>query len=116
MRIMMYNRRSSGMDTPPFYPTERNNNLYARGAVDDKGSLDGSEGAGVADESARSKLPINVKVIFEARKKSAANRLPHMSQGEGEVEADFALVCDTERLRRICRLYASAARIGLHGN
>ena len=25
--------------TPPFEPTERNNNIYARGAVDDKGQL-----------------------------------------------------------------------------
>ena len=25
--------------TPPFEPTERNNNVYARGAVDDKGQL-----------------------------------------------------------------------------
>ena len=26
-------------NTPPFEPTERNNNIYARGAVDDKGQL-----------------------------------------------------------------------------
>ena len=32
------NRWMNGI-TPPFEPTERNNNIYARGAVDDKGQL-----------------------------------------------------------------------------
>src|ERR1700730_7768471 len=52
--------------TPPFEPTERNNNIYARGAVDDKGQLwmeikaleslmKGHDG----------KLPINVKILIE---------------------------------------------------
>src|SRR6202042_1351536 len=52
--------------SPPFEPTERNNNIYARGAVDDKGQLwmeikaiealmKGHDG----------KLPLNVKFIIE---------------------------------------------------
>src|SRR5579884_4126661 len=51
---------------PPFEPAERNGNLYARGAVDDKGQLwmqvkaleSLMQGGG-------GKLPINVKVIIE---------------------------------------------------
>ena len=31
--------RSNEWISPPFEPTERNNNIYARGAVDDKGQL-----------------------------------------------------------------------------
>ena len=52
--------------SPPFEPTERNNNIYARGAVDDKGQLwmevKALESLMQADGG---KLPINVKVIFE---------------------------------------------------
>src|ERR1700757_3410879 len=52
--------------TPPFEPTERNNNIYARGAVDDKGQLwmevQGLEGLFRANNG---KVPINVKFIIE---------------------------------------------------
>src|SRR6202453_4535956 len=52
--------------TPPFDPTERNNNLYARGAVDDKGQLWMEVKALESLMKAHGgKLPINVKVIFE---------------------------------------------------
>ena len=52
--------------TPPFEPTERNNNIYARGAVDDKGQLWMEVKALEAlMKSGNGKLPINVKVIFE---------------------------------------------------
>ena len=52
--------------SPPFEPTERNNNLYARGAVDDKGQLWLEVKALESLLKARNgSLPINVKVIFE---------------------------------------------------
>src|SRR5262245_8165122 len=52
--------------SPPFEPTERNNNLYARGAVDDKGQLWMEIKAIEAlMRGHQGKLPINVKLILE---------------------------------------------------
>ena len=52
--------------SPPFEPTERNNNIYARGAVDDKGQLWMEVKALESLMKAHGgKLPINVKIIFE---------------------------------------------------
>src|SRR5882724_1744814 len=52
--------------TPPFEPTERNQNIYARGAVDDKGQLWMEIKAVEALMRANNgKLPINVKFIIE---------------------------------------------------
>src|ERR1700740_373698 len=52
--------------TPPFEPTERNGNLYARGAVDDKGQMymqiKALESLFHAYDG---KLPINVRIILE---------------------------------------------------
>src|SRR5580693_9258587 len=52
--------------TPPFEPTERDGNIYARGAVDDKGQLwiqmKALESLFATNGG---KLPINVRVIFE---------------------------------------------------
>ena len=49
--------------TPPFEPTERNHNIYARGAVDDKGQLWMQVKALEAlMRASGGKLPINVKV------------------------------------------------------
>src|SRR5580700_7374836 len=52
--------------TPPFEPTERDGNLYARGAVDDKGQMwmhvKALESLMVAGGG---RLPVNVRVIIE---------------------------------------------------
>ena len=52
--------------SPPFEPTERNGNLYARGAVDDKGQMwmhvKALESLMVAGGGT---LPVNVRVIVE---------------------------------------------------
>ena len=52
--------------SPPFEPTERDGNLYARGAVDDKGQMwmhvKALESLMVAGGG---KLPVNVRVIVE---------------------------------------------------
>ena len=47
--------------SPPFEPTERNQNLYARGAVDDKGQLWMQIKALESLLAAGGKLPVNVR-------------------------------------------------------
>src|SRR3954454_17986334 len=51
--------------TPPFEPTERNQNIYARGAVDDKGQMYMHVKAAEALMKSDSKLPLNVRFLIE---------------------------------------------------
>jgi acetylornithine deacetylase/succinyl-diaminopimelate desuccinylase-like protein len=84
--------------TPPFEPTERNQNVYARGAVDDKGQLwmqvKAFESMFKANDG---KLPINVKVIYEGEEEVGGEAIAEYIRKESKkLKADFALVCDTE--------------------
>ena len=96
--------------SPPFEPTERNGNLYARGAVDDKGQMvDAGEGAGVPVGGDDGKLPLNVRVIFEGEEEVggegiAAVRARASERAEGRLCAGLAI---PSCLRRICRRCAS---------
>ena len=51
--------------SPPFEPTVRNGNLYARGATDDKGQMFTHLKAAEAWLKTSGKLPINVKFVIE---------------------------------------------------
>ena len=51
--------------SPPFEPTERNGNIYARGAVDDKGQVWAQVKALESLMTANKGLPLNVRVLFE---------------------------------------------------
>jgi acetylornithine deacetylase/succinyl-diaminopimelate desuccinylase-like protein len=51
--------------SPPFEPTERNGNVYARGAVDDKGQVMTQVKALESLLAANGSLPLNVRVLFE---------------------------------------------------
>src|ERR1700677_4118449 len=51
--------------SPPFEPTERNGNIYARGAVDDKGQVMAQVKALESLLAANGSLPLNVRVLFE---------------------------------------------------
>jgi acetylornithine deacetylase/succinyl-diaminopimelate desuccinylase-like protein len=84
--------------TPPFEPTERNQNIYARGAVDDKGQLWMEVKAFESLFKAHGgKLPINVKVIFEGEEEVGGESIEEYVHTQPEkLKADFALVCDTE--------------------
>ena len=84
--------------TPPFEPTERNNNIYARGAVDDKGQL-WMEVKALESliETGGGQLPINVKVIFEGEEEVGGEAIAdYLRKRKAKLKADFALVCDTE--------------------
>ena len=84
--------------TPPFEPTERNNNVYARGAVDDKGQLWMELKAFESLMKAHGgKLPINVRVILEGEEEVGGETIAEFVKKHGDrLKADFALVCDTE--------------------
>ncbi|HYG99537.1 MAG TPA: dipeptidase [Terriglobales bacterium] len=84
--------------TPPFEPTERNDNIYARGAVDDKGQLWMEVKAFESLFNTHGgKLPINVKVIFEGEEEVGGEAIATYIREHGDrLKADFALVCDTE--------------------
>ncbi|MBA3914556.1 MAG: dipeptidase [Acidobacteriales bacterium] len=84
--------------TPPFEPTERNNNIYARGAVDDKGQL-WMEVKALESlmQGHGGKLPINVKILLEGEEEVGGEAIAEYIRKEGtKLKADFALVCDTE--------------------
>src|ERR1700752_2166387 len=84
--------------TPPFEPTERNNNIYARGAVDDKGQL-WMEVKALESlmQSGGGKLPLNVKIIFEGEEEVGGEAIEeYLRKQKTKLKADFALVCDTE--------------------
>ncbi|HET8668805.1 MAG TPA: dipeptidase [Terriglobales bacterium] len=84
--------------TPPFEPTERNDNIYARGAVDDKGQLWMEVKAFESlFKSHNGKLPINVKIIFEGEEEVGGEAIAKYIREHGDrLKSDFALVCDTE--------------------
>jgi acetylornithine deacetylase/succinyl-diaminopimelate desuccinylase-like protein len=83
--------------TPPFEPTERNNNIYARGAVDDKGQLWMQVKALEALMQADGKLPINVKILFEGEEEVGGESVAeYVRKQKTKLKADFALVSDTE--------------------
>ncbi len=84
--------------SPPFEPTERNDNIYARGAVDDKGQLWMEIKAIEALMKGHGgKLPINVKFIIEGEEEVGGESIAaYVRKEKVKLKADFALVCDTE--------------------
>ena len=84
--------------SPPFEPTERNGNLYARGAVDDKGQMYMHVKALESLlQGANGKLPLNVRVILEGEEEVGGEGIAKFVQQHPErLRADFALISDTE--------------------
>jgi acetylornithine deacetylase/succinyl-diaminopimelate desuccinylase-like protein len=83
--------------SPPFEPTERNGNLYARGAVDDKGQVVAQVKALESLFAAKGSLPLNVRVLFEGEEEVGGEGVAkYVASKPPELKADFALVSDTE--------------------
>lgn len=83
--------------TPPFEPTLRDDNIYARGSADDKGQMYMHVKAIEAlMEIHGGKLPVNVKFLVEGEEeiggKSIASFVPANKE---KLKADVALVSDT---------------------
>jgi len=79
-------------------PSERNQNIYSRGAVDDKGQLWMEVKALESLMKAHGgKLPLNVKIIFEGEEEVGGESIAeYVRKQKQKLKADFALVCDTE--------------------
>ena len=82
--------------SPPFEPTERNSNLYARGAVDDKGQRWMEVKAlETLMQTGGSKLPINVKVIFEGEEEVGGESIAENNRKQkAKLKAGVAVVSD----------------------
>ena len=83
--------------SPPFEPTIRDQNIYARGAVDDKGQtylvLKAVEGF----LKAEGKLPINIKFLIEGEEETGGEHIEqYVAAHPDRLKADAALICDTE--------------------
>src|SRR5689334_23181865 len=84
--------------TPPFEPTERNQNLYARGAVDDKGQMyTHIKALEALMKGGQGKLPINVRLIVEGEEEVGGEAIAKFVREHPErLKADVALISDTE--------------------
>src|SRR6202046_4099799 len=83
--------------SPPFEPTERNGNIYARGAVDDKGQVWMQVKALEALLASNKSLPLNVRVLFEGEEEVGGEGIAdYVASKPANLKADFALVSDTE--------------------
>ncbi len=83
--------------SPPFEPTERNGNIYARGAVDDKGQVMAQVKALESLLAANGSLPLNVRVLFEGEEEVGGETIAkYVASKPADLKADFALVSDTE--------------------
>jgi len=83
--------------SPPFEPTERDGNIYARGAVDDKGQLVAQVKALESLLAASGALPVNVRVLFEGEEEVGGEGIArYVASKPPQLKADFALVSDTE--------------------
>jgi len=83
--------------SPPFEPAVRSDNIYARGAVDDKGQtyllLKAVEGY----LRAEAKLPINVKFLIEGEEEMGGEHIEeYVKKRPPKLQCDAALICDTE--------------------
>jgi len=83
--------------SPPFEPAIRDNNIYARGAVDDKGQtyllLKAVEGFFKTE----GKPPINIKFLIEGEEEVGGEHIEeYVAAHPDKLRADAAVICDTE--------------------
>lgn len=83
--------------SPPFEPTVRKGNIYARGAVDDKGQVMAQVKALESLLAANGSLPLNVRVLFEGEEEVGGETIEkYVASKPAGLKADFALVSDSE--------------------
>lgn len=83
--------------SPPFEPRIHDNNIYARGAADDKGLTLVLIKALERLMRRDGKLPLNVRVLIEGEEEVGGHFLEdYVRRSAHELQADAAVICDTE--------------------
>jgi acetylornithine deacetylase/succinyl-diaminopimelate desuccinylase-like protein len=83
--------------SPPFEPTLRNGNIYARGAVDDKGQMYMHLKAVEALRAVNGTLPVNLKFLIEGEEEVGGEAIAkYVPLHKDKLAAEVALVSDTE--------------------
>ena len=81
----------------PFEPEVRNNNLYARGASDDKGQTFILFKAVEGLLKTTGKLPVNVKFLIEGEEEVSGEHIErYVASKPPRLKSDVAVICDTE--------------------
>jgi acetylornithine deacetylase/succinyl-diaminopimelate desuccinylase-like protein len=84
-------------ETPPFDPTERDGNLYARGSADDKGQMFSHIKAMESVKAIYGGVPVNVKFLIEGEEEvGGLSVAEYVAKNPAKLKADVALVSDTE--------------------
>jgi acetylornithine deacetylase/succinyl-diaminopimelate desuccinylase-like protein len=83
--------------SPPFEPSIRNGNIYARGAADDKGQLFIlMESVAQCLRKNEGNLPVNVKFLIEGEEESGGRHIDRfVTENAPALSADAAVICDT---------------------
>ena len=82
--------------TPPFEPTVRDGNLYARGSADDKGQMYMHIKAVETLRASQGTLPVNLKFLIEGEEEvGGASVAKYVAANPEKLQADVALVSDT---------------------
>jgi acetylornithine deacetylase/succinyl-diaminopimelate desuccinylase-like protein len=82
--------------SPPFEPALRNGNIYARGAVDDKGQMHMQIKAVESLRAVHGTLPVNLKVLIEGEEEvGGLSVAAYVAANTTKLKADVALVSDT---------------------
>jgi len=83
--------------SPPFEPTVRDGNIYARGSADDKGQMYMHIKAVEALLSTTGTLPVNLKFLIEGEEEVGGESVAKfVAENPARLKADVALVSDTE--------------------
>jgi len=83
--------------SPPFEPEVRGDNIYARGAADDKGQTIILIKAVERLLREDGKLPVNVKFLIEGEEETSGDHIESFVKANpGRLKCDAAVICDTE--------------------
>jgi acetylornithine deacetylase/succinyl-diaminopimelate desuccinylase-like protein len=83
--------------SPPFEPEVRGDDIFARGACDDKGQVYIQIKAVECLLKTTGKLPVNVKFLLEGEEETGGEHIEkYVKTRPPKLKADAAVVCDTE--------------------